>query len=607
MSPEVDPRRAFWLLLIAHGLLALGYLLSTPPWEAPDEPAHYRRVDKLAHGPSIARAYNVKASVRPMMSDAGIIRVRARGSTEPHPPMRETWTRQYLLSNYERAQPAAGYLPFVPIAMLLGPWSPPVFVNPSFGEGSEVAVFLHDVDDDPGVGSWRLRILRLPSLLLGLLIVAATYRAGRRVAPEQPGVALGAAAVVAFLPQFTFTAGYLGNDMPAALFGTLCIGALARGLVDMERPTPRWVLTASVFAALGVACRLNAVGLAAFVILAWLTLAGRANGLLGAAKHGGIVATLLGTGLVGWRWLHPESWGPLSRQFEGRILGSGEAMDFAEVSRALGSSFVGDFGWLIVPMPNWAYLAFGGLGLSLAGLGLRVVLQAGVSRSTRWRALGAVLGAGFLIAVASIVRNALSSEQCQGRYLFPYLAAFALLCGLGIAGGVSARAGCRRALGLALLLASSNALVLFGVLRPALTPTAGRPGGASVTRLETPAGPLFVQHGGIDSDSGGDLLAPGSGGLLVLAASMESDLRLDLELHAEYRHSLGTPAPVIYETDSIAEKRAPGIRSLQPTGPGVARLQARLPAGSALTLHFEDQGALPADERLVLRLVHRAP
>ncbi len=162
--------RAFLgLLLLLY--LALGSLFAvyTPAWQAPDEPAHYNYVRYLAengafpvlHMGDYPHAYleQIKAAKFPPGMSIDPIR-------------------------YEFHQPPLYY------ALL-----------------ASLFVLTH--------GS--LLALRLSSVLLGAGIVLLAYLIGRRIFPGRPGLALGAAAFVAFLPQHLATVSQVGNDVLAEL------------------------------------------------------------------------------------------------------------------------------------------------------------------------------------------------------------------------------------------------------------------------------------------------------------------------------------------------------------------------------------------------------
>ena len=72
---------------------------------------------------------------------------------------------------------------------------------------------------------WRgttlaIHLARLVSLAFGALTVWATWGLAREVYPDSPLIALGAAALVAFTPQFVFISSVTSNDSSAAALST---------------------------------------------------------------------------------------------------------------------------------------------------------------------------------------------------------------------------------------------------------------------------------------------------------------------------------------------------------------------------------------------------
>jgi hypothetical protein len=95
-------------------------------------------------------------------------------------------------------------------------------------------------------------------------------------------------------------------------------------------------------------------------------------------------------------------------------------------------SFWGDFGWLTLPLPLWAYVlpALATLG---AVVGYRWACQL-VPESGQRRAVALLALQAGLVGAATLLPMIGRAWQPQGRYLFPALAAWALLFVLGWAG-----------------------------------------------------------------------------------------------------------------------------------------------------------------------------
>jgi len=194
-------RAVLGAILALHVLLGLGFGLSTPLFESPDEPGHYLFVRFL-------QAYGrLPVQTADFMS--------ARGH---HPPL------YYLL--------AAALTGWVDV-----PGSPDsihMLVNPHFGfragdPGNDNKAFYIQNDPDerfPFQGQALVaHLTRLISLLFSALAVLATYAAARALRPEDDVFALFAAGLIAFNPMVLFMSGLVNNDTSA-----LAAGADARPL-----------------------------------------------------------------------------------------------------------------------------------------------------------------------------------------------------------------------------------------------------------------------------------------------------------------------------------------------------------------------------------------
>ena len=163
------PRLILALILGLYLMLGILFAANTPPWQAPDEPAHYNYVRYLA--------------------EQGTFPVLHMGDY-PHAYLEEIKSRRFPpdLSidpiRYEFHQPPLYYALAAPIYGLTG--------------------------GDPFS-------LRLFSVALGAGIVILAYAIARRAFPARPALALGTAAFVAFLPQHLATVAQIGNDVLAEL------------------------------------------------------------------------------------------------------------------------------------------------------------------------------------------------------------------------------------------------------------------------------------------------------------------------------------------------------------------------------------------------------
>lgn len=172
------------LLLAAYLALAAAYSLSTPPWEAPDEPSHYLYAEYIAE----------------------------HGSLPPEaPPQRgHFWANGYVTSLYQWYQPPLFYALLAPQISLVNWLSPGTIpqayppVDPAFPREAR-NLFVPETDpifDAPG-----LRVGRWFSVSLGLCTLDIVYRAAMVASGDDRAVTLTAVGMMAFVPQYTLLSG----------------------------------------------------------------------------------------------------------------------------------------------------------------------------------------------------------------------------------------------------------------------------------------------------------------------------------------------------------------------------------------------------------------
>lgn len=399
------PEVALFLTILA-GYLIAGALFAvyTPPWQAPDEPAHYNYVRQVAEKGCCPRIE---------MGDWQGDYLGQLTSVRFAPDALE---RHYTIQ-YEDHQPPLYYL----LASLVY----------KIGNGSLVA-------------------LRLFSVVLGAATVALTYAIGKHALPGHPHIALGAMALVAFLPQHLAMTSAVNNDALAealVAFGLLWLIRYLNGAV-----VPIWQF--GLIAGLAILCKATIYyTLLLFPLamtLAWSkqkkpisTLAGRFAAFL-------LVALLIG----GPWWLRnisaygfPDFLGlgahdavvadqPRTIDYVGKHGWISYARQFITVSF---KSFWGQFGWMALPLDGvlggWIYRGFALL--TLAGLsGSLLAARRSPAPPDRGaierRQLNIIFAAAMLIVSLSYLYYNLEFLQWQGRYLFPALIPIALCLVAGI-------------------------------------------------------------------------------------------------------------------------------------------------------------------------------
>jgi len=186
-------RGTLLLILLGHFALGLHFGLLNPLGEAPDEADHWAYVVHIANTGTLP--------VGPAMTQA------------KHPPL--------------------FHLGAAILARLDDPdidfFHPNPAVNLTPGDQYSPAFFLHDHEAPPWGGAIRaFHLARFWSLILTTLTVAVTAALARTAFVRVPWLVAASAGIVAFLPEFLFLGGALGNDTAAAFLGALSLwGVLA--------------------------------------------------------------------------------------------------------------------------------------------------------------------------------------------------------------------------------------------------------------------------------------------------------------------------------------------------------------------------------------------
>ena len=320
--------------------------------------------------------------------------------------------------------------------------------------------------DDP-------RLIRLVSVVLGVLTILTVYAVGRRLFPLRPALAVGAAALVALLPEAQYLAGAINDDNLAWLAGALLVLA---GVVVMQSPllTPRLALGVGLAVALAVLAKETVWVLAALLLLVVVVRFARQL----RAVH--VTALVLpAIVLAGWWFVRNavEFGSPLPPLHP--ITAQRQVFDsFAQVRgyiAATAVSLVGMYG-------NGAHLvAISILGIrplpsTLAIAVIAVVALAAcvaVARSwARWdttrRGVAIVLLAVLMVAAAqSLLNSATFDLQPQARYLLVAVAAAAPITAWTIAWRRAGPLSQARGAAIALLVAVALVLDVSGLMTAA--------------------------------------------------------------------------------------------------------------------------------------------
>lgn len=416
-------RTWLWLILAAYLLLAVGYGIANPLFEAPDEHWHFFTALYVAEN-------------------------KALPAVDQENP--DEWMRQ------EAAQPPLYYLLG---ALLVGEIDTAavkaqIWENPrvQWGDASARANRNNIVHGPQEAWPWRgyvraAHLLRLMSTLFGLGTLLGIYGCGRQVWGNRPFPALLATAMVAFLPQFAFIHSTISNDALITLATTAALWQLLRLWQDRVGRNRLLLLGITVGLAIlsktaGLLLLIYAVG-----VLFLLALRDEGMGIKGGRRFLKMALLVAAPALLVGGWLLWRNW-----LLYGDVTATSQFIWFARGDRqytlgqvarevpGLWASLFAIFGWFNVRAPQWVYWLWNGIVLlAVAGAlwGMRGGTNGRFPRSfalLRQSWMTAVLLLGWFLAVcAGLLQFLLKTTAAQGRLLFPATVPLAL----GLAYGLS--------------------------------------------------------------------------------------------------------------------------------------------------------------------------
>jgi len=423
MSPQIE-RVALGVVLIVYALLAIGYAVRVPIWLAPDEPAHYNYAAQIAATgccPVIApgdwdQAYLSRLTATDFAAD----QLEGLASLQ-----------------YEDHQPPLYYLLASVVYTMTG--------------GAPLA-------------------LRLLSVVTGAGVILCAYAIARTLAPGRPGVAIGTALLVALVPQHLHILASVNNDVLAELLVALTLWRLLVAVLDTHPIGTGAAWTLGALVGVGLLTKVTTLFLVGLVpvglIGAWLIR--RRDGARVESLLRALFAFAIPIGLIGGVWWarnigvygFPDIFGLRAHDVvvvgQPRTSDAIAALGVGGYVRALVTttfqSFWGQFGWMELALPTWAYAAIGAF-LAAAGVGWLTGMRGGFGtpglgtpnpcdrvletpvtaddRARRRLAWG-LTGLTLILALAQFAYYNTSFQQFQGRYIYPGLIPFALFVIVGI-------------------------------------------------------------------------------------------------------------------------------------------------------------------------------
>lgn len=469
-TAENSGRGGIVAVLLLYLALALAFVFSVPIWEAPDEPAHFLRIRAEARRLGLVNGSEQNwwpfppGGEPPPLDHPGLALQRREGF----------WKKGTVVSGYERHQPPGYYLLAAPILALAGgDAEPPFFFNHQY-ETQQGQVFLHGADRDPPFARARraILLLRLLSTLFGAVTVVLIWRtAGFLVTGAGCGpLALAAAALTAFLPQFIFVTSVINNDALALALSALFFHVLLRPSGTRRLTPSRIVLLVLIFTA-ALLTELSLVFLLP-AALAWFAAAGTERKRLrttAAMAFAVLLPALLLLAGPGRHAAGSAQWDPLRQLDRMSSVGHGllQWESLRETIRLFFTSGWGVFGWMSVfppPLVTATYIAISVI--IILGL-LRLLGTAGRDNTGPEPAPGVrLLFTAALISLAFlVVRNALFTFQPQGRMFFPLLPLAAPLAAAGLQ-RIGPRIPGRMTLPVVLFMLGATFYGLLGMIRP---------------------------------------------------------------------------------------------------------------------------------------------
>jgi 4-amino-4-deoxy-L-arabinose transferase-like glycosyltransferase len=551
-------RHGLWLigLLVAFVALAATYNFTTPVFETPDEIFHYVYVRHLSEGQGLPR-------------DAG------RGSGP--------------FAQEEAAQPPLYYI----VAAALTFWAPRGDLNSiartnvagSLGDprtDGNKNRFLHGpAERFPWSGEFlTVHLVRFTTTLWGAATVFLTYLSGR-VLFRSPWLAIAAAAIVAFTPEFLFMSSAVSNDVAVAAAGALLLFVAAR--VSIQMPSVRGAVALGIAGGAVVMSKPIAVGALGLIPLAIVFSARRSGEAWRNTMARLIVAGFTALAIGGWWFAYNRlsygSWLPLGSFLSRSSLFDQmpSATSFISDLNGLRLSYWALFGWFSIAVPSpyyWFYDALTLLGL--AGLFV-LAIRAGRRRNgdkTFTTATTIVLAVVLFVAVLlGVFAYRLIVQAFHGRLMFGATSGIALLLALGWASLGPTRL--RRSFVVVATSGLGVSAVLFPwtVIRPAYQPprlvaaTSVHPVTAMNARFGDEIRLLGVDLGPDQTPRvgpGGDFtvrlylqaLKPPAADYMLFLKVVDADGKVVADLnsypgHGTYQTSLWTPGPVLIDRYQI--------------------------------------------------------
>ena len=396
----------FALILLGYWIAGALFAIYTPPWQTPDEPAHFNYIRHIAEfgccpriEPGDWQSDYLALLTTTRFAPAHLDQLDAIQYEDHHPPL------YYLLASI---------------------------------------VFKLSAGD--------LVALRLLSVALGAAVVSLSYVISRHILPSQPQIALGAMALVAFTPQHLSMMASVNNDALAETLVALALLWLIRYLNTEGIPVWRLGFIVGLALLTKITIAFLALVVPLGVWLKWRRSGSATQDLIRSLTILALIAGLMGS--IWWLrniavYGFPDFLGLAAH--DAVVADQPRTADYIAqlgfttyVSQMMGTtfkSFWGQFGWMALPLDGvfdgWIYRGFtllvitGVAGALLASRPRSAAPQKPALICTTSDVSIVLLTILIVVALQFIYYN-IEFQQWQGRYLFPALIPIAAILVYGL-------------------------------------------------------------------------------------------------------------------------------------------------------------------------------
>jgi len=396
MANEVSERRWLWIIFVLYFLLAVGYSLLMPIWEAPDEPAHYHLAWRLARkGEYATDELNYEASQPRAFYYFGSLVIRALDKVDTK------------FSDY--------------------------FFPREYKYNIRVAERRFDWNDSNYRFLLGVYALRWVNLLFGALALWLNWKTFKLITPDKPTLQLSALALAGLTPQYLHIMSSVNNDALGTLAGALLFYLVIRAANGSNNLINILFVPLAIILPFLTKLTVLPVGAALLLVIAWKWFS--------SVRHRrwlAVSAIILLSGAGVLYFFFPEmiqtAWGEIKWRLFSFHKRASTLKYLTTVSSQIVWTYWGKVGWIAVGLSWWVVDL-----LTLAGfIGIAIQVKT-ITSSLRGRSLkqsptrpanAQLWIATLLIAlftILAVARNALTTGATQGRFLFPAIGALSLL------------------------------------------------------------------------------------------------------------------------------------------------------------------------------------